>query len=115
MIASVTIAVHAQIAKPTSPIAYAIRVRLITAKVKRGLQVAGITKPVPPTPYYYGKRADLFLRQAMQWLAQGNEANYNKYLLKAIEYRELSGQFPIEKGLYDPTTNPLETGKVLEV
>lgn len=78
--------------------------------------MAGITtKAVPPTPYYYGKRADLFLRQALQWLAQGSEVNYNKYLLKAIEYRELSGQFPIEKGLYDPTTNQLETGEVLEV
>ena len=77
--------------------------------------VTGITKPVPPTPYYYGKRADLFLRQALEALAQGNEADYNKYLLKAIEYRELSGQFPIEKGLYDQSTNQLETGKVLEV
>ncbi len=62
-------------------------------------------KPVPPTPYYYGKRADLFLRQALDALAQGNKPTYERYLLKAIEYRQLSGQFPIEKGLYDPTIN----------
>lgn len=71
-------------------------------------------KIVPPTPYYYGKRADLFLRQALDALAQGNKPTYERYLLKAIEYRQLSGQFPIEKGLYDPT-NQLEAGKVLEV
>ena len=54
---------------------------------------------VPPTPYYYGKRADLFLRNAHKALAQGNKPEYERNLLKAIEYRELAGQFPLERTL----------------
>ena len=55
-------------------------------------------KPVPPTPYYYGKRAELFLHDAQMALLQGDTARYKQLLLRATEYEELAGQLPSEKG-----------------
>lgn len=55
-------------------------------------------KPVPPTPFYYGVRAELFLHDAEQALLQGDRTKHDKMMLKAIEYRELAGQFPPVQG-----------------
>ena len=54
-------------------------------------------KPVPPTPYYYGKRAELFLHDAQVALTQGDTARYNNLMLRATEYNELAGRLPLEK------------------
>jgi len=54
-------------------------------------------KPVPPTPYYYGKRAELFLHDAQIALSQGDTTNHARLMLRATEYQELAGQLPLEK------------------
>lgn len=55
-------------------------------------------KPVPPTPFYYGKRAELFLHDAQMALLQGDTSRYAQLMLRATEYEELAGQLPSEKG-----------------
>ena len=57
-------------------------------------------KPVPPTPYYYGKRAELFLHDAQQALAQGDTTKHARLMLRATEYEELAGQLPREEGMH---------------
>lgn len=57
-----------------------------------------IHNPVPPTPYYYGKRAELFLHDAQMALLQGDTARYKQLMLRATEYEELAGFLPREKG-----------------
>jgi hypothetical protein len=54
-------------------------------------------KPVPPTPYYYGKRAELFLHDAQTALLQGDTTKHAQLMLRATEYYELAGQLPLEK------------------
>jgi len=54
-------------------------------------------KPVPPTPYYYGKRVELFLQDAQIALSQGDTNNHARLILRATEYQELAGQLPLEK------------------
>lgn len=54
-------------------------------------------KVVPPTPYYYGKRAELFLHDAEIALLQGDTTEHARLVLRATEYRDLAGQFPLEK------------------
>lgn len=54
-------------------------------------------KPVPPTPYYYGKRAELFLHDAQMALTQGDTARYAALMLRATEYNDLAGRLPLEK------------------
>jgi hypothetical protein len=54
-------------------------------------------KPVPPTPYYYGKRAELFLHDAQVALMRGDSTNHARLMLRATEYQELAGQLPLEK------------------
>lgn len=54
-------------------------------------------KPVPPTPYYLGKRAELFLHDAEQALLQGDTTKHAQLVLRATQYRELAGQFPLMK------------------
>jgi hypothetical protein len=54
-------------------------------------------KPVPPTPYYYGKRAELFLHDAQMALLQGDTTNHARLMLRATEYYDLAGQFPLKK------------------
>lgn len=49
----------------------------------------------PPTPYYYGVRAELFLHDAEQALAQGNKERHHELILKAVEYQELAVQLPL--------------------
>ena len=49
----------------------------------------------PPTPYYYGVRAELFLHDAQQALAQGNKERHHELILKAVEYQELAVQLPL--------------------
>ena len=65
---------------------------------------------VPPTPFYYGKRAELFLHDAETALLKGDLTRYNQLMLRATQYAELAGQLPLERGLYAPTE-----GEVLEV
>lgn len=55
-------------------------------------------KPVPPTPFYYGKRAELFLHDAEIALAQGDTTTHARLMLRATEYEELAGQLPREEG-----------------
>ena len=54
--------------------------------------------PVPPTPYYYGVRAELFLHDAEQALKQGDTTAHARLMLKAVEYQTLAEQLPLEKG-----------------
>jgi hypothetical protein len=49
----------------------------------------------PPTPYYYGVRAELFLHDAEQALMKGNKERHAELILKAVEYQELAVQLPL--------------------
>jgi hypothetical protein len=55
-------------------------------------------KAVPPTPYYYGVRAELFLHDAEQALRQGDTTEHARLMLRASEYHELAGHLPLEEG-----------------
>jgi hypothetical protein len=55
-------------------------------------------KPVPPTPYYYGVRAELFLHDAEEALRQGDTNEHARLMVRATHYAELAGQFPLEEG-----------------
>jgi len=63
-------------------------------------------KPVPPTPYYYGVRAELFLHDAEQALLQGDTTKHAQLVLRATQYQTLAGQLPLEKGHNDYTEVP---------
>ena len=54
-------------------------------------------KPVPPTPYYYGKRAEMFLHDAEVALAEGKPELHAQMMVRATHYRELAGQLPLER------------------
>lgn len=54
--------------------------------------------PVPPTPYYYGVRAELFLHDAEQALKQGDTTKHAQLMVRATHYAELAGQLPLEEG-----------------
>ena len=54
-------------------------------------------KAVPPTPFYLSRRAELFSATAQIALAEGRISDYRALMLKAIEYRNLAGQLPLEK------------------
>jgi hypothetical protein len=54
--------------------------------------------PVPPTPYYYGVRAELFLFDAQEALKEGDTTEHARLMLKAVEYQTLAGQLPLEEG-----------------
>lgn len=58
-------------------------------------------KPVPPTPYYYGKRAELFLHDAENALLWGDTERHAQLMLRAKEYEELAGQLPREEGTHE--------------
>jgi hypothetical protein len=58
-------------------------------------------KPVPPTPYYYSKRAEMISAMAEKAMAEGRISDYTALILKAIEYRALAGQLPLEKEIND--------------
>ena len=53
-------------------------------------------KPVPPTPYYLGVRAELFLHDAEQALRDGNKEKHAALVLRATEYQRMAGQLPME-------------------
>lgn len=53
-------------------------------------------KPVPPTPYYLSMRSAWFMRYAEEALARGNKEEYQRLMLRAIEYRDKAGQLPME-------------------
>ena len=54
-------------------------------------------KPVPPTPFYLSKRAEMYSASADKALAEGRLTDYSALMLKAVEYRTLAGQLPLEK------------------
>ena len=56
-----------------------------------------VKKVVPPTPYYLGKRAELFLHDAEIALAQGDTTTHARLMLRATEYEELAGQLPLRE------------------
>ena len=58
-----------------------------------------VKKVVPPTPYYYGKRAELFLHDAEVALSQGDTTEHARLMLRATQYEELAGQLPREEGI----------------
>lgn len=58
-------------------------------------------KPVPPTPYYLSKRADMLSASAHTALAEGDVSKYNALMLRASEYRTLAGELPLEKEIQD--------------
>lgn len=60
-------------------------------------------KPCPPTPYYFSKRAEMFSASADKALAEGRIIDSSALMLKAIEYRTLAGQLPLEKEINDNT------------
>lgn len=72
--------------------------------------VAKKWKPVPPTPYYLSKRADMFSANADRALAEGKVSEYNALMLRAAEYRTLAGQLPLEK---DTNDNDIQATGVL--
>lgn len=51
---------------------------------------------VPPTPYYYGVRAEWHLREAERAHARGDKAEYDKNILRFYEFRRLAGQLEME-------------------
>jgi hypothetical protein len=53
-------------------------------------------KPVPPTPYYLGVRAELFLHDAEQALREGKKERHAQLMLRATEYQRMAGQLPME-------------------
>ena len=53
-------------------------------------------KSVPPTPYYLGVRAELFLHDAEQALREGNKEKHAALVLRATEYQRMAGQLPME-------------------
>ena len=60
----------------------------------------------PPTPYYYGVRAELFLHDAEQALMRGDVTKHAQLMLRATQYQTLGGQLPLEGGLSDHTKIP---------
>jgi hypothetical protein len=54
-------------------------------------------KAVPPTPFYLSKRADMYSNSAYTALLEGRLTDYSALMLKAVEYRTLAGQLPLEK------------------
>lgn len=63
--------------------------------------IVGEWKAVPPTPYYLSKRAEMFSASASKALAEGRVTDHSALMLKAIEYRHLAGQLPLEKETND--------------
>jgi hypothetical protein len=57
-----------------------------------------VKKVVPPTPFYLGKRAELFLHDAEIALAQGDTTKHAQLMLRATEYEKLAGFLPREEG-----------------
>lgn len=53
--------------------------------------------PVPPTPYYYGLRAEWFRNEADKALSKHNMEKYYYLYNRYIEYELLAGQIPLEK------------------
>ena len=57
-----------------------------------------VRKVVPPTPFYYGARAELFILDAQRALAEGKREEYARLMVRATHYQELAGQLPLEEG-----------------
>lgn len=72
------------------------RKRHVKKELKR-VRKAKRYKPVPPTPYYYGKRAEMFLHDAEVALAEGNTEQHARLMVRATHYRDLAGELPLER------------------
>lgn len=57
-------------------------------------------KVVPPTPYYYGARAEWFRREADKALSNNLLEKYYELFNRYLEYEQLAEQLP----LYDNRT-----------
>lgn len=64
-------------------------------RVKKAQKPIKARKPVPPTPYYYGKRAELFLHDAEQALLKGERIKHAQLIARATHYQQLAGQLPL--------------------
>jgi len=64
-------------------------------KIKRVPKLPKSLTPVPPTPYYYGKRAELFLYDAEQALLKGEREKHAQLIARATHYQQLAGQLPL--------------------
>lgn len=51
---------------------------------------------MPPTPYYYGVRAELFLHDAQEALIQGDTTEHARLMVRATYYAKLAEQLPME-------------------
>jgi len=50
---------------------------------------------VPPTPYYYGLRAEWFRKEADKALRNNSLERYYEFFNKYLEYEELAGQIQL--------------------
>ncbi len=50
---------------------------------------------VPPTPYYYGLRAEWFRKEADKALSNNQLERYYDFFNRYLEYEELAGQLPV--------------------
>lgn len=75
--------------------------------MRRCIIVAKEWRAVPPTRYYYSMRAEMFSASAAQALAEGRVTDHSALILKAIEYRNLAEQLPLEEGMNE---QPIQAG-----
>lgn len=52
---------------------------------------------VPPTPYYYGARAEWYRREADKALADNQLAKYYELFNRYLEYEQLAGWLPLSE------------------
>ncbi len=52
-------------------------------------------KPVPPTPYYLSKRAEMFRREAERALERGEKTHAEHLTKRAREYSVLAGELSL--------------------
>ena len=58
---------------------------------------------VPPTPYYYGARAELFRKNALAALARGDRETYLQQMQQCAKYTDLAMQLGFDE-VYDNHT-----------
>ena len=50
---------------------------------------------VPPTPYYYGVRAEWHRKEYLRGIERGDKAYAERMLLRYLEFEKLSNQIPL--------------------
>lgn len=56
-----------------------------------------VKKVVPPTPYYYGARAELHRNNALSALACGDHERYLQQMTQVAKYTELAMQIAYDE------------------